>query len=279
VGGVVTQTRNFCDDASDWLRFDASFSQVITITTASSGQRADTNLALYAADAETLLAGNDDLKGTEDYSSEIVWQAQTTGVYYLHITNRAGLVLNSTEYSLTIEGSEAPSALYLPLVYKPSDSMPALFTSQPSLPQTPDGVIYHMCPDDYETDDSWQQAKPIVPGEAQVHSFDSNPGIYAADKDVVRFEIAKGDTVVFSIQQKINTQPLMELYDASGSASNVTGMDQLQWTAAGSGLYYLSVSPTTDSFGCSDVAGYILKMELKPLEKIYLPAVFFSTGP
>ena len=63
----------------------------------------------------------------------------------------------------------------------------------------PDGVIYHLCPDTYEVDDTWEQARTIVPGELQLHSFDSNPLIYSADKDVVGFDVQANDVVTFTV--------------------------------------------------------------------------------
>ena len=51
----------------------------------------------------------------------------------------------------------------------------------------PLGVITCMCPDAYEVDDTWLNAAPVAHGDVQVHSFDSDPILYAADKDYMGF--------------------------------------------------------------------------------------------
>ncbi|MGE5222649.1 MAG: SdrD B-like domain-containing protein [Omnitrophica WOR_2 bacterium] len=273
------QTHNFCGDASDWLTFSARAGQTITITTASVGRRADTNMALYASNSITLLAGNDDLEGTQDFSSRIVWQSKTNSAYTLHLTNRAGLTGYLTDYTVKVEGSKAPATLYLPYVGQASSSASTLSGSLSLQPQAPNGVITHMCPDNYETDDSWELAKPIVPGISQLHSFDSSPALNAADKDVLWFNMKKGDTVLFTVQQKTNTQPLLELYDAAGNALGIAGADQIKWTAKTAGRYYLSASPTTGTFGCANVAGYVLQMQLNPMTRLFISAIFNTARP
>jgi hypothetical protein len=69
------------------------------------------------------------------------------------------------------------------------------------------------------------------------------------------------------------TETLLELYDQNGDALNVTGTDQVVWMSPAKGHYYLSASPRLAAYGCADVAGYELKAEMSPIEKIYLPIV------
>ena len=83
IGPDGRQTRDFCDNSTDWIGFNVQAGGLYTITTSAWGQRADTFLALYDTDGQTLLAANDDYQEAPDYSSQIVWQAPTTGVYYL----------------------------------------------------------------------------------------------------------------------------------------------------------------------------------------------------
>ena len=96
------QERTFCDDATDWITFMVDSGGVYTITTDSYGQRADTFLALYDTNGETLLAANDDYQGAPDYSSQIVWQAPASGKYYIHVTNRADLTCCQTNYRVWV---------------------------------------------------------------------------------------------------------------------------------------------------------------------------------
>jgi hypothetical protein len=262
MGIVVSQTHDFCDDATDWITFTVQAYNVYTITTSSSGQRADTFLALFDTDASTLLAANDDYTGTTDYSSRIVWQAPADGVYYVRTTNRAGLTGCATDYHLWIEEQEQDQFfIYLPIVMRSYNEVSST------------GVINHDCPDTYETDDTWQQAKPIT-GVVQVHSFDSDPQLYAADKDFVGFDVSAGRTITFTIVAITNTQTLLELWDEHGAALNVTGTIQLVWTPATAGRYYLSVSPLTTTWGCAYEVGYnLLLTEMAPARGIYLPII------
>jgi hypothetical protein len=111
----ASQAHQFCDDAVDWVKFEARADTAYTITTFSWGQRADTFLALFDTNTYTRLAANDDYEGATDHSSRIIWQAPTNGVYYVRITNQGGLTGTHTEYDLLIEDEE-PLITYLPLM-------------------------------------------------------------------------------------------------------------------------------------------------------------------
>ncbi len=266
------QERTFCDDATDWISFTVEAGGVYTITTDAYGQRADTFLALYDTNGETLLAANDDYRGTPDYSSQIIWQAPASGVYYIHVTNRAGLICCQTNYRVwVVEESQISLHYFLPLIYQNNLNIYNRINDLPLA--NPDGVIYHLCPDTYEVDDTWEQAKAIVPGELQLHSFDSNPLIYSADKDVVGFDVNANDVVTFTVVTVTNTQTLLELFDANGNALDITGTTQIIWRVPETGHYYLSVTPLVETFGCSDVVGYQLRMDKSVLPRIYLPII------
>jgi hypothetical protein len=272
------QTHDFCNDATDWITFTVQAGDVYTITTSSWGQRADTFLTLFDTDARTLLAANDDYEGTTDYSSRIVWQAPADGVYYVRTTNRAGLIGCVTDYDLLIESQAQQEPefffIYLPIMMRNyGDGGGTSYGNS----LYPTGVISHTCPDDYETDDTWQQAEFIEPDDVQLHSFDSDTQRYAADKDFVWFDVSAGRTITFTVAPINNTPALLELYDEHGAALNVTGTTQLVWIPAITGHYYLSVSPLTTTFGCADAVGYNLLLtevpEMAPTRAIYLPII------
>ena len=272
VGLLGLQERTFCDDATDWITFTVQAGGVYTITTDSYGQRADTFLALYDTNGETLLAANDDYHGAPDYSSQIVWQAPVSGVYYIHVTNRAGLTCCQTNYRVWVLAEYQISLHYfLPIINK--NNLNKFYGIKDIPLANPDGVIYHLCPDTYEVDDTWEQGRAIFPGELQLHSFDSNPLIYSADKDVVGFDVQANDVVTFTVVTVTNTQTLLELFDENGNALDITGTTQLVWRVPESGHYYLSVSPMEQSFGCSDVVGYQLRMERSAPPRFYLPII------
>lgn len=107
-----------------------------------------------------------------------------------------------------------------------------------------------------------------------MHSFDSDPRNYAADKDFVRLDVSAGQTISFTIAPITNTQTLLELYDEGGTALGLTGTTKLAWTPTASGRYYLSVSPLTTTFGCRETAGYGLLMEESARFVRYLPLIW-----
>ncbi|UCC62096.1 MAG: hypothetical protein JSV36_15100, partial [Anaerolineae bacterium] len=261
----VRQVHDFCDDAIDWSILTAQAGSVYTITTSSWGQRADTFLALFDSATYTLLAANDDYDGTTDYSSRIVWQAPASGVYYVRTTNQGGLTRCETGYEVWMEQLER-HLVYLPLVMR---SYSKVAPAELNLT----GVINHACPDDYEPDDTWQQAQAIEPGIVQVHSFDSDPTYYATDKDLVWFDILDQQTITFTTAPMTNTLTLLELYDEYGTALDVAGTGQLVWTAPDAGHYYLSVRPRTTTFGCASAVGYNLLAEIETIRVVYLPLV------
>ena len=98
-----TQVHNFCFDNSDWLQFDAIQSGVYKITTFDLENETDTQLILYDTDATSILLFHDNLGNTADETqtvdlesnfppqpaSEIVWEAQTAGTYFIKVRTTA----------------------------------------------------------------------------------------------------------------------------------------------------------------------------------------------
>ncbi|MBN1643012.1 MAG: DUF11 domain-containing protein, partial [Anaerolineae bacterium] len=266
----VPQLHNFADDSADWLRFTAQRGQIYTVTTSAWGQRADTVLDLVEPDGRTVIASNDDYEGTDNYSSRIVWQAPRDGVYYVRVRNRAGLVNCYTEYDIWLQREER-YWLFLPFLARTYAAAPANVGAQ--------GIISHTCPDAYEVDDTWQTAGPIVPGVSQLHSFDSDPVYYAADKDFVWFELWAGQTITFTVTPvDPSVSVLLEIYDASGAAlgvANAQGEGQLVWDPPTTGRAYLSVTPWPgeEVYGCGEAARYVLLAEPAPVWAVYLPII------
>ncbi|RPI81509.1 MAG: DUF11 domain-containing protein [Chloroflexi bacterium] len=284
----VPQQYNFCDDFGDWIVFDVRHGHTYTITTNSIGVRADTSITLYDQDG-TVLVSNDDLLGSDIFSSQIIWTAGTDGYVYVEFTNMADLCGCSTEYEVLVEESVGPFYLYLPLITEGSQPpsgqtiLPEAIVSEPEVIHDTKGEITHICADDFEIDDEWWSTdvntanNQILAGVEQSHSFDSNPQLYAADKDHLWFEILKGDTVNFTTTSKDGVIPFLELLDQKGDRIGVHGQDSLQWTATENGTYYLQVSPSGDegtmSWGCYDIAGYDLLMTVNELLRLFLPLI------
>ena len=98
-----TQVHNFCYDNSDWLQFDAVQGGVYKITTSALDLETDTQLILYDTDASSILLFHDNMGNTEDETrtvdleenfppdptSEIVWEAQASGTYFIKVRTTA----------------------------------------------------------------------------------------------------------------------------------------------------------------------------------------------
>jgi hypothetical protein len=285
----VKQSHDFCDDAVDWTKLSVSLGDVYTIKTSSYGQRADTFVEVYAADGTTRLAANDDSGSTTDFSSELVFQAASTGDVLIKTTNRVGITGFHTDYDIQVE-VEPINMVYLPIIINPGQGSTSKSSSvqkiaRPStVSQTradwsplsmvgPLGVITHSCPDVYEIDDSWPSAGPIVSGVPQLHSFDSDPVLYAADKDFVSFTLFNFQEISFSVTSNTGTSALLEVYDANGRALNLSGVDSLVVKDLPPGNYYLSASPTSLDFGCSEATGYTLEADFKSIFQVFLPVL------
>ena len=277
------QARNFCDDAVDWVALEATAGNEYRFTTVASGPRTDTVLTLYAADGQTMLTGNDDAATTTDFSSELVWIAPADGTYLLRVHNRAGLSGFDTEYTLALaETVDDTVQLYLPLIRKTPQStfhrLPPhralLATSGNGFersPTAPAGAIAHASPDAYEVDAHWTLAHPLVSGAVEVHSFDSDTTLYAADKDFFQIDLAPLATFSVAVTPVPGTGTELQLYDEQGDLLDVSGSTGLSF-AGPAGRYYLGVSPTGPAFGCAGEAGYTLEAEFTG-NQLYLPYI------
>ncbi len=283
------QSHDFCDDPVDWYKFNVTTGNLYTITTSSWGQRADTFLALFDSDGQEMLLGNDDYSGSSDFSSQLVWLPPHGGDFYLRVTNRADLLGIYTEYEMSLLEKKV-FLLYMPVVAKAYTTPSAPDLKEPHLsspagfPQYglfdilgPTGVITHMCMDDFEIDDTWTSAVPIASGETQLHSFDSDPLLWAADKDFVSFNLLTNQAISFSVTSITGTSALLELYDDQGLATGLSGVDQLVFDPGlAGGQFYLSATPVNQVFGCTDVAGFNLSAEFKPIWQLFTPALFLN---
>jgi len=294
------QSHDFCDDPVDWYRFSVGVGSLYTITTSSWGQRADTFVAVFDRDGQEMLFGNDDYEGSSDFSSQVVWLTTQSGDFFLRVTNRADLMGFHTEYEIEMEEKKA-YLIYIPMIAvdftspsvpdvkephqssiaKNLGSIGIFDTLGPLSPVGPLGIIVHSCPDAFEIDDTWTSASPILSGEAQLHSFDSDPVLWAADKDYVSFDLLANQVITFTTSSITGTSALLELYDQQGLVLPVSGIDQLVFDPGiGGGQFYLSATPVIETFGCADVAGYTLLADFKQIWQIFTPAVFLDhIGP
>jgi hypothetical protein len=217
----------------------------------------------------------------------VTWIPTQSGDYYLRVTNRADLLGFHTEYEMSLAEMKG-YLIFIPVIIldNPPPAVPALkephqssIAGNSSLSAlfdiySPQGIIKHSCMDAFELDDTWTSASPIVSGQAQLHSFDSDPVLYAADKDFVSFELLTNQVMTFTATSNTGTSVLLELYDHQGVALAVSGVDQLVYDPAlDAGLFYLSATPVSELFGCTDEAGYTLTADFKPIYQLFAPII------
>jgi len=95
----ASQSRNHCDDKSDWLAFDATNGTSYTITTSGLGTNSDTILTLYDTTPFFTLDSNDNINGSTQ-ASEISWTAPADGRYYIKVENAN--IGQNTDYTITL---------------------------------------------------------------------------------------------------------------------------------------------------------------------------------
>src|SRR5262245_35964126 len=76
-------TGDFCDDASDWTRFNACAGRRYVVQTSGLGASVDTVLELYGGDCSTLIVSDDD--GNGGGASRLAWTAPADGTYHVRV--------------------------------------------------------------------------------------------------------------------------------------------------------------------------------------------------
>ena len=99
--GGDTQSHNFCDDAEDFLSFNACTGRSYTIETSSLGASADTVLELYDTDCALLLDSDDN--GGSGKASLINWTAPVDGTDHIKVLQN-GTPGDDCEYDITLTG-------------------------------------------------------------------------------------------------------------------------------------------------------------------------------
>jgi uncharacterized delta-60 repeat protein len=102
-----TQTHNFCNDAEDWISFNACSGRSYTIETSNLGPLADTVLELYGTDCTSLLASDND--GGAGLASLIAgWVAPAGGTYHVKVIQFDATAGKDRGYDVTLTGDTSP---------------------------------------------------------------------------------------------------------------------------------------------------------------------------
>ncbi len=114
------QAHQFCDDATDWVRFQAQTLQVYTVTAMAVSWQTQAHpiLIMYDNDGQTPLAWGEELSGTLGAGAVIVWQCPETGEYPVLVRNRDDVAGQHTDYHLRLQAGPPPKKFYLPIILR-----------------------------------------------------------------------------------------------------------------------------------------------------------------
>ncbi|MCX8057899.1 MAG: clostripain-related cysteine peptidase [Spirochaetes bacterium] len=199
------QSHNFYDDATDWIKFNATAGKVYSIETFVYGY-ADTVVYLY--DGSTLLKSNDDKSSSDRGSLISSWTAPSTKTYYIKVYSYNGKTGDNRDYviKLTVAGGSTGG-------------------------------------DQYEEDDSSSTAKLLPYNTEQTHNFvdDANDWMYInAKKDYIySVETFKVGTNCDTILYIYNSSLQQVAYNDDKSSSDYSSY--VNFTATYDGIYYIKV--------------------------------------
>jgi len=133
-------------------------------------------------------------------------------------------------------------------------------------------VIQDYIGDGYENDDSYNLAKTILSGAAQIHSIDP-----AGDVDWVKLNVGEPMTLTFSATNiHLALDPLrLSLYGTDGTTLLVSGTNEIPtYPFATAGTYYLKVNATAGNVGNASYTYRLLVTGGPPSYILYMPLVF-----
>ena len=202
-----------------------------------------------------------------------------------------------TTPTVTPTNTAAPTATPTGTPTTPTPTPTSTSTRTPPAHHTPTITPTGMpCPDAYEPDDEWIQARPIaVDGPAQEHSC--HP---AGDVDFVKFAAQAGETCImraFNLGGRPDNDTTLTLYDMDGTTQLVyneehpleeLGASRIVWEALNTGTYFLKVAQFNPNIGGCELT-YLLEVihgtatatptATPPASAIYLPIVLKNWSP
>ena len=211
----------------DWVKFWAWADVEYTIETFGLSVFNDTELRLYDADGSEL-EYNADYGGSA--ASRIDWVAPASGTYFVKVTHEKGWGGNGYFYFLQV------------------------------IESYPDSDVY-------EPDNTMDEAASITVGTEQAHTFH---GACGGDVDWVKFDATTGTTyTIQTLGLSGDNDTVLRLYDASGEEITSDDDDpdyppasRIDWTATGSGTYFVEVVHFNRFAGGGDDLSYSLKVAI-----------------
>lgn len=228
----------------DWLTFTATANQPYRLETLALAAATDTYLCVYGADPTTPLACDDD--SGAGLGSKLLWQAPTSGQYYLRL------------YHYAAEAGGAAATYQL--------------LAQPSTARCD--------ADPYEPDNSYGEAREItINGEGQRHT-----SCDGTEADWVRFTVqTPGVYEIQAAAQGADADPMVTLYDSDGQTLLFNNDDyraglsaRMLWPFARPGVYYVRVQ----SFNAqADGNGTDYHLQIRPSQELPTPLPTTPTPP
>jgi len=207
------QTRNICPaEDSDWIKFSASSGITYNVETLNLASASDTVICLHTSSGDEIVCDDDSGEGN---GSRLIFEPPSSGDYLLQIEDVSSTVAgDETEYDLRI--------------YQ--------------------GICQG---DNFEADDSRDEARVVVPGNT-ISSHNFCPG---GDYDWVAFYATRGTSYIIDTRNPgPEADTVIELYNASGALlaqndDHTPGTSsQVSFTSANTGNYFVNVRQYNPSY-------------------------------
>ncbi|MFN8486002.1 MAG: CARDB domain-containing protein [Caldilineaceae bacterium] len=207
IGATLTQQSFSFPGDQDWFFFDVTANQSIRFETFDLAASTDSYLCIYGADTSSALACDDD--SGAGLGSKLLWQAPTTGRYYLSLRH----------YSAEAGGKDATYTLTSTLSNAQCDLDP------------------------FEPDNQYEQARDItLNAPARIYTLCDEK-----DEDWARFDIQTSGVYELRAEaQGADADPWLTLYDTDGKTVLFTNDDytsglsaRILWRFSHTGVYYL----------------------------------------
>lgn len=196
----VHQMHSLCPVGDeDWVKFTAQANITYTLATANVGSDGDTVLMLYNQCQQPPLAVSDPSFGN---GVELLWEAPSTGEYYLKIKHHSA--------------THGPDAGY-ELFIRPSTTCQG---------------------DSFEVDDSCATARDLTVGASAQRRQFCKP----SDQDWAKFTTVSGAAYTISATSVgADAHPTVLLYNQCAFGAPLAQGQQVQWTAPTSAVYYVKI--------------------------------------